>query len=86
MKKKLRKELKKIKLNFNSEKIIKEPLKILKKIDLKKFQKKTKNSLSKAFENFKRNQKLKKKNKIDIEKKEKIKFLKEEKLELKKKK
>lgn len=86
MKKKLRKELKKIKLNFNSEKIIKEPLKILKKIDLKKFQKKTKNSLSKIFENFKKNQKLKKKNKIDIEKKEKIKFLKEEKLELKKKK
>ncbi len=66
MKKKLRKELKKIKLNFNSEKIIKEPLKILKKIDLKKFQKKTKNSLSKIFENFKKNKILKKKNKIFI--------------------
>ena len=53
MKNQLKKELKSI--NFNGKKIIKQPLKILKKINLKKFGKVTTESLtslSKTYERF----------------------------------
>ena len=39
MKNQLKKELKKININFNSQKLIKAPLKALKKIDINKFKK-----------------------------------------------
>ena len=84
MKNLLKKELKSINLNFNSKKIIKQPLKILKKINLKKFGKVTTKSLSsltKTYENFKKKQKIKEINKINFEKKEKIKAIKKEKLQ-----
>ena len=81
MKNRLKKKVKNIKLNFNTKEIIKEPLKILKKINFKKFQESTTNSLTEIYENFKKNQNLKKINKINIEKKEKIKLIKKEKLE-----
>ena len=86
MKKKLKKKVEKINLNFDSKEIFEEPLKILKKISFQKIQENTKNSLTKVYENYKKNQNLKKMNRINIEKKEKIKLIKKEKLEKKKRK
>ena len=86
MKNLLKKKLKKIDLNLSSQKIIKQPLKLLKKINLKEFRKDAKNSLTKPYINFKKKQKLNELNKINIEKKEKIKTIKKEKLEQRKQK
>jgi hypothetical protein len=58
MKNQLKKKLKKIDLNLSSQKIIKQPLKLLKKINFKKFREVTKNSLTKTYKNFKKKQKL----------------------------
>ena len=89
MENQLKKELKKINKNLSSQKIIKEPLKLLKRISLKKFGKVTAKSLTnltKTYENFKKKQKLKEISKINFEKKEKNKLIKKEKLEQKKQK
>ena len=79
MKNHLKKKLKKINKNSVGQKIIKEPLKLFKKIDLKNFGKVTTISLTKTYENFKKKQKLKEINRINFEKKEKKKVNKKEK-------
>ena len=79
MKNQLHKKIKKIKINLRGPKIIKQPLKLLKKINLKKFGKITTTSLAKTYKNFKKNKKLNEINKINLEKKERIKVIKKEK-------
>jgi len=59
MKNQLKKKLKKVNKNFSSQKIIKEPLELFKKINLKKFGKVTTDSLvnlTKTYKNFKKKQ------------------------------
>jgi len=72
MKNQLKKKLKKINLNLNDQKITKVPLKLIQKMNLKKFGKITAYSftnLTKTYENFKKKQKIKEINKINFEKK-----------------
>ena len=60
MKNQLKKKIKKINKNLSNQKIIKKPLKLLKKINLKKFGKITTESLTnltKTYENIKKNKK-----------------------------
>ena len=73
MKNQLKKELKKININFNSQKLIKAPLKALKKIDINKFKKFTSFSLNKTFTSFKEKIKKAEIDNIKLLKKEKIK-------------
>ena len=78
---KKKKVLKKINVNSNDQKIIKVPLKLLQKMNLKKIGKVTADSftnLTKTYENFKKKQKLKEINKINFEKKEKIRIIRRE--------
>ena len=59
MKNQLKKKLKLLNLSLSSQKIIKQPLKLLNKINLKEFGKVTKNSLTKTYINFKKKTKVK---------------------------
>jgi len=79
MKNQIKKKLEKINKNLNGQKIIKEPIKLLKKIDLKSFGKAATISLTKTYKNFKKKQKIKEINRNNVEKKEKIKIIKKEK-------
>ena len=54
MKNQIKKKLEKINKNLNGQKIIKEPIKLLKKIDLKSFGKAATISLTKTYKNFKK--------------------------------
>jgi len=84
MKSKLKKKLKKINIDLNSQNLIKKPLKILQKINLGKFKKITSFSLNETIEKFKETRKKDEINKIKLLKKEKIKEAKKEKIEQKK--
>ena len=84
MKNQLKKELKKININFDNKNLIKKPLKILKKINFDKFKKITSFSLNKTIKKFKETRKKEEINKIKLLKKEKVKEAKKEKLEKKK--
>ena len=86
MKNQLKKKLKKININIGDQKIIKLSLKLLKKINLKKFGEATTESITKTFINFKKKQQQKERNRINFEKKEKIRLIKQEKLVEKKQK
>ena len=77
---------KKIKLDLSKKKIIEEPLKALKKLNLGKFKKFTNISLKETLINYKKKQKQKELDKINLLKKEKIKEAKKEKLEQKRQK
>ena len=79
MKNQLKKELKKINVNLNKQNLIKEPLKILKNINLDRFKKITSFSLNKTIEKFKESRRREEINRIKIQKKENIKEAKKEK-------
>ena len=81
MKKNQSKILKIVNFNLSAEKVIKKPLKILKKINLDKFKKITSFSLNKTFINFKEKIKQAEIENIKNLKKEKIKDTKRIKLE-----
>ena len=72
MKNQLKKELKKINLNLSGQKLIKAPLKALKKIDINKFKKFTSFSLNRTFNSFKEKIKQAEIDNIKLLKKEKI--------------
>ena len=73
-------------LNLSKKKIIKQPLQILKKINIEKFTKITALAVADTFKNFKIKLKQKELKRIKLLKKEKIKKIKKAKLEEKKKK
>ena len=68
------------KLNLDKKKLIKDPIKIIKKIKIHKLKNLTSFSLNKTFDNFKQKIKQAKKERAEIIKKEKIKEAKKEKL------
>ena len=74
------------KIKLNQAKIIKKPLKILKKINLDKFQKIKSFSLNETFNNFKKKIKKAEIDRIKLLNRERIKKAKQEKLNLKKEK
>ena len=74
------------KIKLNQSKIIKKPLKILKKINLDKFQKIKSFSLNETFNNFKKKIKKAEIDRIKLLNRERIKKAKQEKLNLKKEK
>ena len=74
------------KINLSRKKLIEQPLKILKKINIKKLTKFTSSSLAEKYKNFKERAKQKELHRIKLLKEEKIKELKNEKLEQEKQK
>ena len=85
MKNSLKNTIKK-KFNLNKIKLIKQPLKILKKISIENLKKITSLSLAEKYKNFKEKIKQKEQNRIELLKKEKLKELNKEKLEQEKQK
>ena len=81
----LHKKIKK-NLNFNKKNLIEQPLKALKKFDIKKLTKITVLKISDTFKNLKIKSKQKELVRIKLLEKEKINKIKKEKLEIKKKK
>ena len=74
------------KFNLSKKKLIDQPLKILKKINIEKLTKFTSSSLKEKYNNFKERAKKKELHRIKLLKEEKIKELKKEKLEQEKRK
>ena len=74
------------KINLSRKKLIEQPLKILKKINIEKLTKFTSSSLIDKYNNFKERAKQKELHRIKLIKEEKIKELKKEKLEQQKQK
>ena len=74
------------KINLSRKKLIEQPLKILKKINIEKLTKFTSSSLAEKYKNFKERAKQKELHRIKLLKEEKIKELKKEKLEQEKQK
>ena len=81
-----KKIIEKNKINLSAKKLIKQPFKILKKINIESLAKITSLSLKEKFKDFKDKMKQKEKDKIELLRKEKIKELKKEKLEQEKQK
>ena len=74
------------KINLSRKKLIEQPLKILKKINIEKLTKFTSSSLAEKYKNFKERAKQKDLHKIKLLKEERIKELKKERLEQEKQK
>ena len=73
-------------INLSRKKLIEQPLKILKKINIEKLTKFTPSSLAEKYRNFKKRAKQEELHRIKLIKEEKIKELKKEKLEQEKQK
>jgi len=79
MKSKIKKKLKKINIDLNSQNLIKKPLKILQKINLGKFKKITSFSLNETIEKFKETRKKDERNQKRKNRTKKIKIRKNKK-------